>query len=624
MRWGFAIRLAFSLALLAATPAWGQDLAELRASYPGEDLVVLEQNTSFDLVEPDRMRVSFERRVFVLQDGGRERLALFSQNRRPGCREPREIAMTVTARDGTVTTLDPARIAEVPRSDTVLGAEAASVDLKTPRPGLAPGSLLEESYVVDYPAGCFGGLISVSRDLGDAWGPVVRETVSVSCAGEGCHASLDRPLTDALETGVGGLVLVRTDVPATSAESWRPARTRPRIVVSTSPDPLEAARILADALPEAVRKATPRLASYAAEAKRSFATEGDAAARTARMLQALPVAPEGAFWGTGFRWGAVPAFGDRPLLPLEWWALAVASLNSAQGVPVLVDRQARPTAPTVGDVPSYTEVGVLVPGRFLVTARSFTPLTEGGAPGLSTARLLRVDSAPEVLVMPASAAHDARVWTGEVELLAGNYVRYDLSAELRGAFGGRLRGRYLASHQASEKRKGKKKSEAERERRWVGQALLSREVAIGEVTEVPKRLDALDLRVVYTREGATQEGEGVLALALPLPVEPTLARVVATAERIEPFGLFPVDESFDLLIKPPAGYRAGGLPAARAVDAGPVSVELEWLPEGRNARMRLRYRVGQGVVGAELAEEVGRAADLLRDATRAWVVFVKE
>lgn len=620
---------ALAVLLLLALPGLAQaqpfDLAALRAEWPGYPLVVIEQGHDFELIDGS-LRVTSERQIAILTDDAREGLALFETTRSPGCQEPGGIDIVTTGRDGVeqrTTAEELAKIRLFDHSDP----DRASVAWKGPRRGIVPGALLKETMYVDYPPACTGGLVGAVRTLGHPLGPVLKEWVTVRCAGDGCHVAVDRDEEGTLYRARDGegVVYRREGVEPLPPESHFPPEDRPRIFVSSSDDPLAVATHLAPRLREARAQAARLVPSYLGAAKKEQGEERDAAARIARFLSELPIlGGDEPFWQAGFGFSDPPKAGGRPMTSLEWWAVASAALAPHGGVPVLVDTRSHLDPPDIGNVAAFGEVGVLVPGRFVLLRGEFLALTGESAARLAGLHAIQLDDAPKATRFQAAAALNHHRWTGTVELTVGDYLKYTLDAALQGSQAATLReGHTDRVHGWKRAIKKRRRSESERDRTYIGQKLLRRDISLGTVEPVGQRLDAVTVGMIFSRAAEVQRGEGVVSLVVPLPLRPELEHIVSLGERHRPLKLEPVDVGIDLLVKTPEGHALAGLPASRTISEGPVRVEWSWEADPEGVRMRLQYRVDGAVLEPEFAGAVHAAAELVRRAMDPYLLFVE-
>lgn len=621
--------LLLILALIAPLPATAADapfdLAALRAEWPGQDWLILERALVFEMPSPELLRVTETRRLAVLQESGREKLALLTQSHRPGCREVTEVSVRTVTRTGDEHLLDREGMIEQPLGDHPSDPERATVDLSGPRRGLAPGSLVEETVRVEYPAPCYGGLIATGRLLGNKDAPTLKETVEIRCAGSGCSFGVDqREYTDRFVAADPGVRLERTGVRGLSSEAAVPTRRLPRLTVSSSPDRLAAVRVLAEGLAKHEGPARARVAGYGKDARDEYAAVSDPVERLARFLgNDVPVFGQGKdFWQQGFDFGEPVKAADRPLLPLEWWAVAVAAMRPHGGIPVVLDTQGHLEPPEVGNVIDYDEIGVLIPDRGVVTHLRWIPMNEGTARDLAGRWALRLDDdGPSLSRFPSSSAADRRSWTGTVTVIAGGFVHFDLEGDLRGRRGHKLRDSYETTLGRWKKAKKKHRpSEDERDRAFVGEKVFKRQIAVGEV-ELPDDPTGIELKAIHTHDGLWQKGEGVRILALPLPEDPPLLDLVGTVDRTSDFSLDPQERSLELVIVTPEGHRLVGLPVPLRVDEGPVQAELSWeeVPEG--AKLSFRTAIEEPILPASLAPALIRAAELVRRASECSLLY---
>ena len=615
------------LVLFALLPGLAQaapfDLAELRAEWPGMPYVVLEQGHDIDVVD-GVLRIRSERRIAVLTDAAREELSLFEITHRPGCFEAAEVDLLTVGRNGKeqrTTREDLARSPRIQGSDP----DAVPTLMKGPRKGIAPGALLTEVVRVDHPPGCFGGLTSAERRLGDRLGPVLTEWARASCAGTTCHMAVDREAGGALFDEEGAVVYRRENVVPLPPESSFPAEDLPRLFVSSSDDPLVAARHLAPRLAEAKAAASKVLGSYTSAARKEQGSEKDGAAKLGRYLANLPVRGSGPFWEGGFGFTAPVKAGGRMLNPLEWWSVALAALAPAGGVPILLDDRSHLDLPAIGVVTAYDEIGVLVPGRFVVLRGEFLALSEGSATDLAGRNAIVLEDSPRAMRFNATGALNRQRWSGSADLTVGDYLKFELVGELEGSRAASLREGYtsrLTSWKQQEKRY--RPTPAERDRTFIGGWVFSRNISVGSLEAASGRLDAVTVSAIFSRSAEVQRGEGVVSMVLPLPFEPELEDVVSLGERHRPLALQPVDVAVDLLVKTPPGHRLAGLPEPERVQDGPIAVELSWEEDPAGARLHLAWTVDDAVLDPSLGAPVHRAAELMRRAVNAYVLFVKD
>ena len=619
-------------ALLIATPATADDapidLASLRAEWPGQDWLILDRSLVFEMPSPDLLRVTRTRSIAILQESAREELALLTERHRPGCREVVEITVRTTTRDGDEHLLERDGMIEQPVGDHPTRPERGTIDLSGPVRGLAPGSRVDETLQVDYPAACYGGLLATVRALGHGDAPTLRETVEIRCAGDGCFFAVDQAgFDEAFVAAEQGVRLEREGVRPLYSEAAAPKRRLPRLAVSSSDDRLAAARVLAEGLAEHEGPARARVAGYVKDAKAAYPAVDDPVERLARFLgNDVPIIGRGKrFWTQGFDFGEAVKAADRPLLPLEWWAIAVAGLRPHGGVPVLLDARGHLEPPAVGNVTDYDQIGVLLPGRGVVTHLRWIPTHEGTARSLAGRWMLRLEEdEPALVAFPSSSAADRRVWTGTVSLDESGWVRSDLAGSFRGYRGHALRDSFETRlgwwKKASKKHRS---SEEERDRKFVGDQIFKRQIAVGHV-ELPEQPTGIELKAIHTQDGLWNTGEGVAILTLPLPETPPLLKLAGVVDRQSDFALRPQERVVELEIPTPQGYSLVGVPDSIRVDEGPVQAELAWeqLPTG--ARLRLRVAIEDAIIPAELAPALVEAAWVVGRASDAALIYTKD
>ncbi len=625
MRSSLLILLATLLAPLPALAADAPfDLGALRGEWPGQDWVILERSLVFEMPSAEVLRVTEIRKAAILQESAREKLAMLKTTHRPGCRELTELTVRTVTRDGAEHLLGRDDLIEQPEGDHPTDPERGTIDLSGPRKGLAPGSLMTEATTVEYPAACYRGLIATGRELGHRDAPTLEEIVEIRCAGDGCHFGVDqRQLEELFQPADRGVRLERTGLRGLPSEAAVPVRRLPRLSVSSSADRLEAARVLAAGLADHEGPARSRVAGYAKDAKAEYPTVSDPVERLARFMgNDVPVfGDDGLFWMQGFEFGEAVKAADRPLMPLEWWAVAVAAFRPYGGIPVVLDTKGHLEPAEVGNVIDYDEIGVLIPDRGVVTHLRWIPMTEGTASALAGRWALRLDGEPTLARFPSSSAADRRHWTGTVSLVEGGFVHFDLEGSLSGHRGHSLRDSYETSLGYWKKAKKKRRSSPEeRDRRFVGEMIFKRRIAVATV-ELPDDPTGIELSSIHTHDGLWQKGEGVRILALPLPEDPPLLDLVGTSDRSSDFAMRPQERLLELLIVTPKGHRLVGLPGPIRVDEGPVQAELTWEEAPEGAKLRFRTAIEEPLLAASLAPALTAAAELVRQASECYLIY---
>ncbi len=610
------MRLLLSLFLLlpaAAEAAAPFDLMAERSRYPGSEMVVKNQAWTFDLLD-DRLQVVRERTVAILHEGAREDLAMFDAYHRPGCREVMEVDVSVTDRAGSESTLTVDDLLKGVDGVHPTDPARSRQEWQAPRRGLGAGALLTERVVIEYPTACFGGLSGTSRVLGHGSAPVAKERVEVRCVDRGCFAALDRELEAGWRHGDAGLILERVDVAPPPTESATPGQRRPRILVATSDDPLGLARILAPQLDAALPAARAKLGGYLADARDDQKSEGDPALKFARYMYGnVPETTSGSSWIFGADFGEVPKAGSRGLFPLEWWTLAVVGLAPYGGVPVLFDEDAHlPPPDGVAKVGGFAEFGVLLPNA-LLTRNRLVMLAGGTSPSVADRHFIELGAdGPTLRTFEVRADLERSDWTGTVSLTAGDYLKVELSGQLDGARGLRVRRNWLRAVAAAKASKGKKRPASERDRAFVKSVLNLRDAGAGTVEAPKKAPTRVALTAVYSRPAELLSGDGLRTLMVRLPLRSPLAALVLSEPRTEPISVRPAERTIDLLFRTPDGYTLAGLPAGDSVIEGPLEVSASWSEDPEGARLKLRTVVNARYLDPALVGATNRAAELLR------------
>lgn len=618
-----------ALSLLLATPAVAApfDLAELREQHPGAELLIFEQSLVVERVD-DRLRLTSERRAGLLQEGARDDLRMYTTVHRPGCREVVEAEVQVTPLRGEVQTLTKDDLLESIESIHPTNPEKTTHRFSGPRRGLGAGAELWEREVIDYPMGCFGGLAATDRSLGHSKAVILRDTIEVRCAGDGCFAKLDRDAGAEWEPAEPGVRLVRTDVRPPPNEARTPGDRWPNLLLSTSDDPLALAKLLAGPLQDSLPAARSRVAGYARDAKDDLPNHVDPAERMSRYLrQKVPRLTSSASWTFGADFGAVPRAGDRGVSPLEWWSLAVAALEPYGGVPVLYDHSDDQLPPDgVAKVVGFREFGVLLP-HALVTPRRWVRLHGGTSNSLANRHLVVVDAdAPTLRTFEGSAEGWRDSSTAVVDAVPGDYTRIQMDTTYHGIRAVTHGVSWDVNTRAEAKKKAKKRrAESERQRAFVAGKFGVGAIATGEVVVDKKNPESLTLKASYSRPSEGLRGEGVKAATYPLPWSFPLRDLVLSTPREAPIRLEQQARDVEVVFRTPEGYSLAGLPPggeAKAED-GSVAVTVAWSEVEGGAKLTIGYRVHEIQLAPEQAEVVNRAAELLRAVHRPTLLYLE-
>ncbi len=635
------MRLAAALLIVAlVTPgrAGAQeapfDVAALRAKWPGANAVLLERHLVFSMPDPRTLRVHTAHRLAILDDSVQEDLVLFVASKRPGCREPRDLSIRVTDPHGVVQPWD-GEVLELVAGDHPVDADKSSVTLSASRHGLSAGALLEESWAVDYPADCFGGFMGTERYFVEPTWPVEHALAEVECAGQGCFAQPDVPGSLRLEPRAGGGLKVEAwDVPAPVAEFSAPVQHLPALIVTTSDDPLALARLLAEDLHTQVERAESVAGSHRALAEQLWGHVKPKSVRYARYLdESVPRLTDGqAFWQFGREWGGPVVAGRRPLLPLEWWALALAMLGPHGGVAVALDTETHLDPPPIGRIVSYDRLGVLLPGRGLLTDAgwfAFSPTGDGGESNALLAGMwvLRVD-ALALGRLPVSASLEGRSWTVTATPTTGDELLVDMTRTYQGDRGGRLRAAFAdVMARWTTEDPDLRATEDVRDRDFAVEWLFGHRVGPTEVTAHDEAPGSFSLHTSFSRPGLVQRGDGLVAVSLPIQVHEDLRHLIGPPPgeaRVSDFAFSVALDRIDLEVQPPPGHQLVDVPQTRSLQAGPVSLEVTWTRSGKGANLAYRLAVHEPIVSAEHTPDLEQIGEELRRLLRTRLLFVPE
>lgn len=622
----YLVVLAQFAMITAAAPSGaaeaGFDLGAMREAWPAYDSVILERSVVFAMPSPDVLRVTESHSVAILQEDAREHYKTFDAVIRPGCREVSEVSLRTVIIDGTEMLLPPEDLVELPRGDHPSDPALSTVDLRAPRRGLAPGSLLVESWQVDYPAACYSGLLSTVRTLGDRRVPVLRESVEVSCAGGGCSWAIDRPMAEApTERAGGGVILRREHVLPPSSEP-QTASGQPQIYVSSSDDPLAVGAKLHDSLEGAASAARAVAAGYVAKAAKEYAYVPHSAERIGRYLSDLELMEYDSFWMAGLGAGEPPKDGIRTPSPVEWLAIARAALEPHGGIPILLGDD-RVAPPPVGNVVGWSSVGVLVPQLGIATHNAgWRPLFGETNSSLAGYWMLTVAATPVLSEFGVDARAQRSRWTGTVEVTQGSWARFDVDVELAGSPGESFDHAWNSRVHGSKKVAAKRrKSPAESQRSHAGMWLFKRDIAHAEFESSPD--EPFTVSTIHTREGVVQKQDGVTVVTVPLLLPaPDLVQLAGIQERESDFSLTPRQAAVELTVVPPTGFELAGLPEGGRVDTDELTVGLSWTEREGAAVLSYEYEVSTPTIPGSKIEEVRAAAELAQRAQVSYVLFV--
>ena len=624
------------LALLALVPSMAEaqapfDLDALRQRWPGANAVLLERHLVFDMPDAQTLRVRTEHQLAVLDDSVQEDLVLFSSSRRPGCRSPGDLAIHVVDRHGVEQPWD-GEVIELVAGDHPVESDKSTVTLSASRRGLSAGALLTESWNVDYDTACFDGFVGTERYFVDGDWPVEHVLVEVPCAGRGCFAATDIPGALEFTPREGGGVAVEAwSVPAPAPEFSAAQQGLPVVVVANSDDPYRVGRLIRAALPTQIERAGTVAAPHRALADQVWDHVSPRSVRIARYLaETVPRLPDRpAFWQFGFDWGGPVAAGRRPLLPLEWWTLALALLEPHGGVPILLDTETHLDPPAIGRVVSYDALGVLLPGRGVLTDGGWYPLTAGeGGEGnalLAGMWMLSLGTEPALTRLPSRAALERRDWELDAAPTTGDKLLVHATRTYTGARGAALGAAWNDRIDRVEDGRGRRAAIDKEARSFASEWLFGHRVGASEVVTQDDDPGFFSLATTYSREGLVQRGDAIVAVSLPMQVHPELRRVVPAGEpRRAAFEFSVAQDGIVLLVEAPAGHRLVGLPPSHALSAGPVRLNIEWSQDSDGARLRYTLDVPERVVGAEHAAALAEIGEELRALLRTRLLFVPD
>jgi hypothetical protein len=482
--------------------------------------------------------------------------------------------------------------------------------------------LVEERVVVDRPAACFGGLLSTSVRLGAGDYPVELEEVRVECAGQGCSYALAGPaIEESFEVTDGVAVLRRTGVKARRTEPNRAERSGPILYVASDAAPDAAGSLLWGLLDEHSAGWKDVARTYERAAKKELGRVKDPAERMATYLSSRPRLDAGRFWQLGFDWGEPVAAEQRPLLPLERWALSWHLLKKYDAVPVVLSSFDR-APPEASGIVRYSRVGLLLPGRGVLTDVAFIPTVDETAARLAGDWMVaREGDAGVVRQFPSPVGLASERWSGTATVEDKTVM---IKAE--GTLGGdwpkvlaRNWERWL--ERLHEVPAGRRMSESRWQGRFVGHEIVGRTLRSGSF----EMLDDGQMlaKATYGEVRATTIGGGIATMRLPLELHHQLTRLVPTAERHSDFALALADDQWNLRVVPPPGYRLAAPPRSVSVDEGPVQVSVTWTTSGAGARLEYALSIPERRVPAKDAASVYRAAEVVQALAETRLIFVR-
>ena len=582
MRW-FLLLCGLTVASTASAAPF--DLRAQRAAWPGASRVILERDLVISALEDGGLRVAQRTRTAVLRERDRDDLNLFTTDERPGCRIPGGIRIEVIGPDDASTVRT--------KEDLIALPDALGTRWSGPRPGLRPGAVIEEAFHVDYPSRCLDGLAGVDWLLGSDEAPTLKETVTVQCS------------TCAVAT-LGGVALtgtprtlVREHVPPFRSEPHADGRTRPRLLVSTSDAPLALAERIASRLPSERTRWASVAGAWTREAQKEFKHVRDPIDRVRLLLDRARVVTRGAPARRGLRWGEPVGPDVRVLEHTEWLALATALLERHGGVPLVLRGDRHPIPEGVGLTFGWDRLGVLLPGRGVLTTQSWMPFAPGAETGVGVggrAAALLEDDGPRLHRFPIEAASNTRSWHVTVEASGVEGLLLTVRYHLGGSWGAEQAARWSRR----ERRLTRKDNPAEAARSWARSYFDDRRLA---ATTLSAADDGLHVETAWSIPDGQRRHTDGMSIAVPTPGLSPFIRIVDD-HRVQPIRLGSRDHRGSVRIRPPKGYAIAGVPAGEAVGDGPVRLRAEWAMDGADAVLTWSLAVDDASLPAERAAEV--------------------
>jgi hypothetical protein len=625
-------RLLLLLAALALLPlsalAEGAeapfDLAALRDAWPGEERVYLSSSWHAGMTKEGVLRTVRRAAVAVLDDSARDDLALFEFEQRPGCRELVELESRVVDPWGAEQRLTLGELLQAPMGDHPTDPTRSGVSLRGPRRGIAAGALIEEVVTVDHFAACFGGLVSASAPL-ELPHPVEGLEVSADCGDDRCFSwiseeSARTSVAVAADGGIGLTLGARVPPPP---EPHRASSRPARIYVASEADPLAFARLLRVGLDDFADAWQGVARSYEQAARKAYPRIKDRSTRIATWLGEQPTLDDGPFHELGLDWGEPVEAKQRPLLPLERWALAWTLLREEGAVPFLLGR-GDGAPPELASVQHWTRLGLLLPGRGVLLDDDYRPTLTGSTPALAGRWALHLDGQePHAERFDSSASLRQAHREGTLTPTGNDSTKFAVVLGLAGyqalAWRESWQEWLVTWREAPPLRR---RDIEDWEGRFVG-SKLGRKLSAGRV-KLPDEADRLTLVAHYGEPGTMYRGEGLTTMQVPLVLHPELSTLTPARRRHSDFDLRLADDRWLLQIAPPHNHRLVGLPPDESFSEGPLEVTVDWERQGDGARLDYRLLVSQKRVPASSAEAVWEVAAIVRRLQRTRLLFVQK
>lgn len=585
------------------------DVPALREAWPGVSRVVLERELRITPMEYEAgLRIAVRTSTAILTEADRDDLNLFTEEVRPGCREPAGIRIEVTPPTGPM-------VLTTEKDLVQIRDRRGGLMITGPRRGLRAGAVIHESFHVDYSAQCFDEMVSVQRSLGDAEAPVLSETVILDC--DDCAAAITGGLT--LQEDGERRVLRRTDILPPAPEPHAPMGTRPELIVSTAFSAEELGARVAAALPEQVRRWKPLTAAWIKHARAEEPAFRDKVVQLARMLADVRNFDATAVWKQGLDWGDPAEPNTRTLEPTEWLALATALLERSGGIPVLLGAAQGRRPEGVGSVFDWNEYGVLLPGRGVVTTMKwipFAPATETAAALARRPVFLLEKRGPRLSVFPADPATRVRSWDTTVEASGSSSLLVSVDAQLGGSRGADLAQRWIAREHAVTKAKGKVEEAA---RSFTSSEFDKRRLATTTLTATD---EGLRIQTAWTIAGGQRRHEGGMTIPVPVPgLEPWIR--VLDGQRSLPMLLRARRTRGTVRVVPMDGYRIAGVPPGESVGEGPIRLRTTWTMEGSEALLSWSLEIDADVLPPEHAGDVAAVGAAMQRLDAVTLVLVR-